>query len=110
MPVCVVGGCNSCSRKENVCQSFPLPKEEKTRQEWLKRINRKDFEPTKNTRVCIKHFASEAFVSQANNVDSRGRAYSKLKLKPQACPTLLMGHSGLNNLKETDILLSVKVS
>ena len=65
MPICAVVGCNSCSRKENVCQSFPLPKEEKTRQEWLKRINRKDFEPTKNTRVCIKHFASEAFVSQA---------------------------------------------
>ena len=46
-------------------QPVPLPKEEKTSQEWLKRINRKDFEPTKNTRVCIKHFASEAFVSQA---------------------------------------------
>ena len=65
MPTCAVTGCFSCSRKENVCQSFPLPKEEKTRQEWLKRINRKDFEPTKNIRVCIKHFGSEAFVSQA---------------------------------------------
>ena len=65
MPICVVDGCHCHSRNENVCQSFPLPKEEKTSQEWLKRINRKDFEPTKNTRVCIKHFDTEAFVSQA---------------------------------------------
>ena len=40
--------------------------------------------------------------------DSRGRALNKPKLKPLACPTLLMGYSGPNNLKETDILLSVK--
>ena len=77
MPVCAVIGCNSCSRKENLCQSFCLPKEEKTRQEWLDRINRKDFEPSKNTRVCIKHFAPEAFVAKADMVDSRGRTLNK---------------------------------
>ena len=94
MPVCAVVGCNSGSDKENSCRSFPLPTGEKTRQEWLERINRKNYVPNKNTRVCIKHFAPEAFVDEADNVDSRGRKHTKCHLKPLAYPTLLMKPSG----------------
>ena len=90
MPVCAVVGCNSCSDKENSCRSFPLPSGKKTRQEWLDRINRENYVPNKNTRVCIKHFAPEAFVDEADNVDSRGRKLNKVHLKPLAYPTLLM--------------------
>ena len=90
MPTCAVVGCYSGKSKENACQSFNFPDGEKTCKEWLERLNRKDYKVTKNSRVCIRHFAPEAFIDPKQNVDDRGRKRDRLRLKLQAFPTLEM--------------------
>ena len=73
MPTCAVVGCYSGKSKENACQAFNFPDGEKAQKEWLERLNRKNYKVTKNSRVCIRHFAPEAFIDQKQNVDDRGR-------------------------------------
>ena len=90
MPHCVVEGCHFRNRKENSCRHFSFPDCEKTCQKWLEQLNRQDYKVTKNSRVCIRHFAPEAFIDQKQNVDDRGRKRNRLRLKPQAFPTLEM--------------------
>ena len=90
MPTCAVVGCESGSSRQNSCQAFSFPDGEKTRKEWLERINRQFYIVTRNSRVCIRHFAPEAFIDPKENVDERGRKRNKLRLKPLAFPTLEM--------------------
>ncbi|XP_077539971.1 uncharacterized protein LOC144152546 [Haemaphysalis longicornis] len=101
---CVVFGCNSHTKKkpgdENVAEIkfFCIPKaissqckktEEITsrrRAEWLRRINRKDLNPSANHyRVCSRHFIS-------------GRpAYAMTEEDPDWAPSLHMGHGPAAN-------------
>ena len=92
MPTCCVYNCVSCSSATNSCQTFALPPETspKLRQEWLNRINRKNFNPTDSARVCILHFSKDAFIPDEENKDGSGRQRKKPRLKPLAIPTLNM--------------------
>ena len=92
MPTCCVYKCENGSSSDNACQSFPLPPETSPnlRREWLDRINRKDFTPTENARVCKIHFADDAFIPESENKDSSGRPRKRPRLKPLAIPTLHM--------------------
>ena len=86
MPHCVVEGCHFRNRKENSCRAFSFPDCEKTCQEWLKQLNRQDYKVTKNSRLCIRHFAPEAFIKPEDNVDKyqykhKGRKRKKNKAK-----------------------------
>ena len=69
MPTCVVIGCNTGSGRgeDEKWQTEKLPKCEELKQKWLNQINRKDYEPTSNTRICFKHFHEEDFVPIAHN-------------------------------------------
>ncbi|XP_022830078.1 THAP domain-containing protein 4-like [Spodoptera litura] len=49
MPRCVVSNCDGSGVHR-------IPKDEKMCQLWLKAIRRKNFIPTKDTRLCRKHF------------------------------------------------------
>ena len=90
MPSCAVVGCYSGNSKENSCQAFNFPDCEKTCKVWLEQLNRKDYKVTKNSRLCIRHFAPEAFIDPKENVDDRGRKRNRLRLKLLAFPTLEM--------------------
>ena len=60
---CCVPGCKSnynYKSGENI-RVFSFPKDSERRSTWLKKINRGNFEPTKSSRVCIRHF-SETFI------------------------------------------------
>ena len=62
------------------------------RQTWIDQLGRREpngtlWKPTKNSRVCSKHFKDDVFVPFQENKDARGRQRSTLKLKPRAIPT-----------------------
>ena len=92
MPTCSVYKCVNGSSSDNSCRSFRLPPETSPalRQQWLERINRKNFNPTENATVCILHFSEDAFIPESENKDSSGRPRKKSRLKPLAVPTLHM--------------------
>ena len=71
---CPVYGCTSDSKKnpDGKIHFFSFPnaekgsKEKKRRIEWIEYCKRKGFVPTRNTRVCSKHFESNAFMPSSS--------------------------------------------
>ena len=68
---------------------FPDENQPQRRKEWIEQVGRpaidgKMWKPTKNSRICMKHFGDDAF---ERNVDDQGRIRKRFKLKPRARPT-----------------------
>ncbi|XP_040077792.1 peroxynitrite isomerase THAP4 [Ixodes scapularis] len=81
MPMCCAVGCSS--RFKDGKRLFRVPSGKRDvarREEWLRRINRKNFTPSGQTRLCEDHFTPDAF--------ERHRADGKRKLKPNAVPSV----------------------
>ena len=98
MVVCCVIGCQSGSPaySHEKVQLFPFPEERGQPQLWRLWIDQIGIQeddgtfwkPTKDSRVCKKHFRVEDFdLVEERNVDARGRTRRRLKLKPRARPT-----------------------
>ena len=75
------------------CHSFRLNDQELTR-EWLKRLARKNFIPSKHTRICSLHFKLEDFIADLCHKQIRCKRkrndvkLSKRYLKPDAVPSI----------------------
>ena len=99
MPNCSVLGCNS--GEKDTPQKFqmfmfpsfkddPLQKSEKLQMLWIEQLNREDWMPTRNSRVCEKHFTIESFIAAGKNVTLKGTKKSRKTLTPSAFPTLFL--------------------
>ena len=71
-----------CRENNNL---YSLPKSKELRDKWLEQINRLNYTPTVNTRICITHFDENSFESE---IDDRGRNRKRKILKEFAYPTL----------------------
>lgn len=61
---CCVPECSSNYRGTDYVTVFRFPTDEKQRTKWIRTIPRKDFTPTKDAVVCIKHFSTEFIVTE----------------------------------------------
>ena len=84
MPECAIVSCKNSNKL------YSLPESPALRAAWLEKINRLNYVPTSNTRVCESHFDSNAFIPDAENKDSKNRKRKKKTLKEQAVPTLFL--------------------
>ncbi|KAK0134860.1 THAP domain-containing protein 2 [Merluccius polli] len=62
---CCVPQCTNSSRYNKMISFHSFPVDPAVRAEWLRRIRRDNFSPTKNTRVCGRHFKNTDFVVTA---------------------------------------------
>ena len=89
MPSCAVLGCKTGYVPGKVAfQTFCFPTSNKLKQLWTEKVNRKNWEPNKYSRICAKHFGKEAYLEDAKG--SQGRKLKRPKLRPYAYPTLYM--------------------
>lgn len=89
---CCVFQCKSGYAKNQDITLHKFPKVEKLKLLWLKRIARKDYEVTENSRVCSIHFSKEDFIYQRQDrnlyrVASKSKDLKKKYLKPEAMPS-----------------------
>jgi len=96
MVYCVAFNCNTKSGQG--FGLFEFPKDEKRRKAWTIRVKRKDFVPSKTSRLCSKHFTNDQFVVNPALALKIGHKLKKLQLKPGAEPTLFDYSTG----KSTD--------
>ena len=68
---CCVVDCRSNYAGEERTTVLSFPKEESLRKIWIKFVNRKDWEPTPLSFICIKHF-KETYYRKGKN-DKRYR-------------------------------------
>ncbi len=59
MPRCVVIGCSISSENKEGIRSFSFPKTQEDARQWAININRANWNPTKNSRVCSRHFTDK---------------------------------------------------
>ena len=77
---CCVVDCRSNYARGERTTIFSFPKEESFREIWIKLVNRKDWEPTPSSFICIKHF-EEKYYRKGKN-DKRYRLTKTLKPVP----------------------------
>ncbi|QQP48693.1 THAP domaincontaining protein 5like, partial [Caligus rogercresseyi] len=88
----------SVSTKATKVSLHIFPKDEELKKIWLRSIKRKDFCPSKHSRVCSRHFQESCFVLErqdSNNSRSKNNRLSSMnlaKLKPGAIPTISRRH------------------
>ena len=102
MPNCSVFKCDyAYAQKDGTYQSYRFPKDSKMREKWMKILNREDYVLTDSSCFCSKHFAEEAFVSDAENVTKKGKPRARRTLKPLAIPTLFLRPEKKNKPRTT---------
>ena len=57
---CCAHGCSNNRKRNPKLQFYRIPGDLSRRKAWLKRIRRKNFTPTENTRICSEHFVGGA--------------------------------------------------
>ena len=85
---CCVPGCRSNYRGTKYTSTFRIPKCEKQKELWLRKIPRANFVPNNNSVVCVNHFHKSDIISNENAPNG----YSKnMKLKENAVPLIFKG-------------------
>ncbi|XP_063734613.1 uncharacterized protein LOC134861367 [Eleginops maclovinus] len=65
---CCVPQCTNSSRYNKLLSFHSFPVDPAVRAEWLRRIRRDNFSPTKHSKVCSRHFKSTDFVVTAGGL------------------------------------------
>ena len=77
---CCMVNCRSNYAGEERSAVFYFPKEEDLKLRWTKFLNRKDWQPTSSSYICIKHFESKYY--KKGEKDQRFRLMKELKPVP----------------------------
>ena len=96
MVYCAAVNCKNGSRKnqsdnKNKVAFFNFPNG-KIRRICIQKVRRKQWTPTRNSKLCSDHFEGSCFVQNLVVSKSIGWSHKKLELKPDAVPTLFDNH------------------
>ncbi|GBN64872.1 hypothetical protein AVEN_38805-1 [Araneus ventricosus] len=93
---CSVTPCRGNYYESNQVAVFSFPNDERLRERWLHAIPKKDFNITKNSKVCEEHFKdSEVLLNSTFSNEKTGETISapmkRPKLKENAVPSIFPG-------------------
>ena len=89
-PNCKSGYANKNTHEKNDISLFSFPKDSCTRDLWISSIPRENFEPTKNSRLCERHFLlTDVEILNVNHDGSKqNNEKTRKSLKSNAVPCL----------------------
>ena len=92
MVYCAAFNCKNGSSKNHETQQkvsfFSFPENKRMRDIWIEKIRRKNWKPTKSSKLCSQHFESSCFVQNFEAMQSVGWTAGRLRLKKDAVPTI----------------------
>ncbi|GIY66236.1 THAP-type domain-containing protein [Caerostris extrusa] len=83
---CCVPCCRSNYDPTVYISSFQFHKEEHRRNLWLLKINRKDYSPSKNAVVCIKHFSEKFVITEDHAIRDDGSVLTVKRIHTNLIP------------------------
>ncbi|KAM4728869.1 uncharacterized protein FYW61_011697 [Anableps anableps] len=86
MGYCVAFGCTNGGGSG--VSFFSFPKDPRRRKIWVDAVRRKDWKPTKHSKLCSDHFEESAFSVPPSLCRSIGFAPKRLQLKEDAAPSI----------------------
>ena len=78
---CAAFGCNNNSSKGARVSFFDFPKDKSLRKQWILKVKRKNWRPSRHARLCSEHFEEGAFVQSPSFPESLGLTAGKLRLR-----------------------------
>ncbi|KAI0233757.1 hypothetical protein LSAT2_016024 [Lamellibrachia satsuma] len=87
MPYCCVVGCKNGDGSGRSFYRFPKETQMRRRQEWMERVGRIDWEPSRTAVVCSDHFGRDAFVTDPKLLESLGSDRQR-RLNKDAVPSI----------------------
>ena len=92
MVYCVAFNCKNGSFKNQPKQQkvafFSFPEKNPLRQCWINKVRRKNWKPSKSSKLCSKHFEDSCFVQNLVVLESIGWTATRLRLKQDAASTV----------------------
>nr|KAG5706966.1 hypothetical protein BaRGS_021472 [Batillaria attramentaria] len=90
---CCAPQCHNKSKQPGI-SFFCFPKHPTVRREWIRRLKKENFEPTRHTVLCSQHFDSSCFLSESvpeflRRIGLEQRPVRR-RLRHGALPTLLV--------------------
>ena len=81
---------NCRNHTKSKVSTFKFPEDPKLGREWLIKMKRESFEPTKHSRICADHFTADCFQQNLAIMTSLGSTFKprRLNLKKDAVPTI----------------------
>ena len=92
---CCAPGCSNSRKTRGDLHFYRIPKESNRRRVWMKRIRRKNFSPTDNTRLCSEHFVGGFKSDEIDSVSYNPSVFKHSHLK------LKLSRSTKNSLRTT---------
>ena len=80
---CCAPGCSNTRKTRGDLQFYRIPKDINRRKVWLKRIRRKNFSPTDNTRLCSVHFFGGQTSDEIDSVSYNPSIFKHSHVKPK---------------------------
>ena len=80
---CCAPGCSNSRKTRGDLQFYRIPKDINRRRIWLKRIRRKNFMPTENTRLCSEHFLGGQKSDDVHSVSYNPSIFKHSHVKPK---------------------------
>lgn len=68
---CSIPGCKVNAANGPKLHMFGFPSDEARRRQWIAAIPRKNFEPTKHSKVCELHFIKDHIICSISQTDSK---------------------------------------
>ena len=78
MVFCAAINCRNDSKSK--VSTFKFPEDPKLRKEWLLKMKRESFEPTKHSRICADHFTADCFQQNLAIRTSLGSTFKPRRL------------------------------
>ena len=88
MVFCAAINCHNNSKSK--VSTFKFPQDARLRKEWIVKMKRKGFTPSKHSRVCAEHFSEDCFEQNIMVMSLLGPSFKplRLSLKKNAVPTI----------------------
>ena len=88
MVFCVAINCTNNSKSK--VSTFKFPQDPKLKREWLIKLKRQSFTPSKHSQVCAEHFTEDSFEQNLTVRSLLGPSFKpgRLALKKDAVPTI----------------------
>ena len=94
---CCVPGCRGNYDANEKVSVFKFPSEPEKRDLWLRKIPRVDYQPSRNSFVCVRHFSDQFIIKTDSVTRSDGTVLSvertRPKLTPDAYPSIFTNPS-----------------
>ena len=97
MVYCVAIGCNNNTKSKTSSQTSPdpklsfhtFPRDKELRLQWIQKIRRANWKPSKHSRLCSEHFTNDQFTDtpDSDNVQMDCSTRRRRTLKAHAVPT-----------------------